>query len=126
MSKIIFRTNLVIVAAALLAVCGCSKQPDTTKPIPEVKAEAEKMDTTQLRAMAMQYKDAIAAKAEQIKAEGLKLKEIPVTEMMGDKAKAINATIDELKKNVDALTERFKIYLDELKKKGGDITGLQI
>ena len=102
--------------AALLIVCGCGKKADTTKPIPEVKAEAEKMDAAQLRSMAMTYKDAIAAKAEEIKAEGLKLKDIPIAEMMGDKAKAINAKIDELKKTVDALNERFKVYLDELKR----------
>lgn len=112
--------------AALLVVCGCGKKADTTKPIPEVKAEAEKMDVAQLRSIAMTYKDAIAAKAEQIKAEGLKLKEIPLTEMMGGKAKELNAKIDELTKTVDALKERLNVYLDELKKKGGDLTGLQM
>jgi hypothetical protein len=126
MKTIIFRTSLVIMLAAMLTVCGCGKKADTTKPIPEVKAEAEKMDVSQLRSMAMTYKDAIAAKTEEIKAEGLKLKDIPIMEMTGDKAKAINASIDELKKTVDALTERFQIYLDELKKKGGDLSGLQI
>lgn len=110
--------------AALLTVCGCGKSADTTKPIPEVKAEAEKMDATQLRSMAMTYKEAIAAKAEEIKAEGLKLKDIPIAEIMGDKAKELNAKIDELKKTTDALTERFQIYLDELKKKNGDLSGL--
>ena len=126
MNKIIFKTSLVVMMAALLIVCGCGKKADTTKPLPEVKAEAEKMDTTQLRSMAMTYKEAIAAKAEEIKAEGLKLKDIPITELTGDKAKVINASIDELKKTVDALKERFTIYLDELKKKGGDLSGLQI
>jgi hypothetical protein len=126
MKTIIFKTSLVIMLAAMLAVCGCGKKADANKPIDQVKAEAEKMDVAQLRDMAMKYKDTIAAKAEQIKAESLKLKDIPLTEMMGDKAKAINATVDELKKTVDALTERFQVYLDELKKKGGDITGLQI
>jgi hypothetical protein len=112
--------------AALLIVCGCSKKADTTKPIPEVKAEAEKMDASQLRDMAMKYKDALTAKMEEVKAEGAKLKDIPVTELMGDKAKQLKATIDELQKNVDALKERFNIYLDELKKKGGDLSGLSI
>ena len=112
--------------AALLTVCGCGKNADTTKPIPEVKAEAEKMDVSQLRSMAMTYKDAITAKTEEIKAEGLKITKLPVAELMGDKAKAINTNINELKKNVDALTQRFQIFLDELKKKNGDLTGLQL
>jgi predicted nucleotidyltransferase len=125
MKTIIFKTSLVVMMAALLIVCGCGKDADTSKPVAEVKAEAEKMDVAQLRDMAMKYKDAIAAKAEEIKAEGLKLKDIPIAEMMGEKAKAINTNIDELKKNVDALTQRFQIFLDELKKKNGDLTGLQ-
>lgn len=112
--------------AALLIVCGCGKNADTTTPVAEVKAAAEKMDVAKLRDMAMTYKEAITAKAEQIKAEGLKLKDIPLTEMMGGKAKELNATIDELTKTVEALKERLNIYLDELKKKGGDLTGLQI
>jgi len=124
MKTIIFKTSLVVMMAALLTVCGCGKNADTTTPIDQVKAAAEKMDVAKLRDMAMTYKDAITAKAEEIKAEGLKLKDIPPLELMGDKAKAINATVDELKKTVAALTERFNIYLDELKKKGGDTSGL--
>ena len=112
--------------AALLIVCGCGKNADTDKPIADVKAEAEKMDATQLRSMAMQYKDAIAAKAEEIKVEGTKLKDLPIAELMGDKAKELNARINELTKTVDALNERFNVYVEELKKKGGDLTGLNI
>jgi hypothetical protein len=125
MKMIIFRTSLVIMLAAMLTICGCGKKADTTKPVSEVKAEAEKMDVAQLRSMAMTYKDAIAAKTEEIKNETMKLKDLAPAELMGDKAKAINASVDELKKNFDALTERFKIYFDELKKKNGDISGLQ-
>ena len=126
MKTIIFKASLVVMMAALLTVCGCGKNADTTKPIPEVKAEAEKMDVSQLRSMAMTYKDAITAKTEEIKTEGLKITKLPVAELMGDKAKAINTNINELKKNVDALTQRFQIFLDELKKKNGDLTGLQL
>jgi hypothetical protein len=97
MNRIIFKTSLVVMMATLLIVCGCGKKADATKPIPEVKAEAEKMDTAQLRSTAMSYKDAIAAKAEEIKAEGMKLKDIPIADMMGPKAKELNAKIDELK-----------------------------
>jgi hypothetical protein len=126
MNKIVLNAGLAVLMAALLTVCGCGKKADATKPIPEVKAEAEKMDTTQLRSMAMTYKDAIVAKMDEVKSEGLKLKEIPVTEMMGDKAKQLKAQIDELDKTVTALKERLQVYIDELKKKGGDISGLQI
>ena len=126
MNKIIFRTTLVLAMAALLTVCGCGKKADASKPIPEVQAEAQKMDASQLRDTVMAYKDAIADKAAKIKDEGMKLKDIPPADLMAGKGKDITAQIDELKKTVDALTERYKIYLDELKKKGGDLSGLQI
>lgn len=125
MDKIIVKAGLAVLLATLLVVWGCGKKADPNKPIPEVQAEAEKMDVQQLRDIAMQYKDTIAAKAEQVKNEGLKLKDIPLAEMTGDKAKAITEAVDQLKKDVDALTERLKIYVDELKKKGGDTSGLQ-
>jgi hypothetical protein len=126
MNKVIFRTILALTMAALLTVCGCGKKADTSKSIPEVKAEAEKMDVSQLRSMATTYKDALTAKMEEVKAEGAKLKDIPIADIMGDKAKTLKANIDEIQKQVDALKERFQVYVDELKKKGGDISGLQL
>jgi hypothetical protein len=124
MNRIILKTGLAVLMAVLLTVCGCGKKADANKPIPEVKAEAEKMDVTQLRDTAMKYKDVIAAKLDEVKTEGLKLKDLPMAEIAGEKAKAINATIDQIKKDIDALTERLNIYIEELKKKGGDISGL--
>ena len=126
MNRVIFKTGLVVVMSALLIVCGCGKKADTTKPIPEVKAEAEKMDASQLRSMAMTYKDAITAKMQEVTQETAKLKEIPIADVMGEKAKELKAKIDEFQKQVDALKERLQVYVDELKKKGGDISGLQV
>ena len=55
-----------------------------------------------------------------------KLKEIPVTQLLGRQAKQLKADIDNLNKSVAALKERFQIYYDQLKAKGGDLSGLQI
>ncbi len=41
---------------------GCGQKADESKPIDQVKAEAEKMDTDGLRTMAMAYQKAITAK----------------------------------------------------------------
>lgn len=117
---------LALVCAFTMSFAGCSKKADENKPLDQVKAEAEKMSVADLRSTAMAYKDAIAAKVEEVQKEGLKLKDVPLTEMLGDKAKTIKAKVDELQKSVSALTERYKTYLDELKKKGGDLTGLQL
>ena len=116
-----------LLAVCTLVVFGCGgKEADETKPVSEVKAEAEKMSAADLRAMASKYKEAIEAKGEDVEKLTAKLKEIPVAQMMGEQAKEIKAEIDTINKSVSALKERFQIYLDKLKEKGGDLSGLQI
>ena len=101
------------------------KKVDADKPIPEVKAEAEKMDVQQLKDTAMKYKEAITAKMQEVQQQAEKLKDIPPADIM-TKGKDIQAKIEQLKPQIDALKDRLQVYIDELKKKGGDISGLQI
>ena len=121
--------NVILCCLLILcpfAVLGCGKKADENKPISEVKAEAEKMDTDGLRAMAMAYKEAIAAKKGDLEKLTAKLKDIPVTEMLGDEAKELKANIDNLNKSLSALKERFEVYYQKLKEQGGDLSGLQV
>jgi molecular chaperone GrpE (heat shock protein) len=115
-----------LIALCLFAILGCGKKADENKPISEVKAEAEKMDTDGLRAMAMAYQKAIAAKNSEVEKLTAKLKDIPVTEMLGEEAKELKADIDNLNKSVSALKERFDVYYQKLKEQGGDLSGLQV
>jgi len=110
----------------LLALSGCGKKADESKPLSEVKAEAEKFDAAKLRKMAAAYKDAITDKKADVEEVAAKLKEIPVAKMLGDEAKELKAEVDELNKSLSALKERFEVYYDKLKEKGGDVSGLQI
>ena len=112
-----------------LVVFGCGNgggDADETKPISEVKAEAENMDTSQLRAMAETYKKAITAKQADIEKITAKLKEIPIASMMGEEAKALKADIANLNDSITALKARFEVYYEKLKAAGGDLTGLQL
>jgi len=109
-----------------LTLFGCGQKADEDKPISEVKAEAEKMDTAQLRSMALQYKKAIVAKTAEVGNLAAKLKDIPVTEMMGDEAKQIKEELNNINNSVTALKDRFTVYYNKLKEKGGDISGLDI
>lgn len=112
-----------------LVVLGCGnggQEADETKPMSEVKAEAEQMDTNQLRAIAMTYKEAIVAKQGEIEKVTAKLKEIPLTEMIGEEAKALKADVANLNGSVTALKARFDVYYGKLKAAGGDLSGLQI
>ena len=110
----------------MLVIIGCGKKADENKPISEVKAEAEKMNAADLRTTAMSYKEAIEAKGKEVEKLAAKLKEIPVAEILGKEAKAIKAEVDTINKSVSALKERLQIYIDKLKEKGGDLSGLQI
>jgi predicted nucleic acid-binding Zn-ribbon protein len=119
------------ILCCLLALCpfaifGCGKKTDENKPLGEVKAEAEKMDKDELRAMAMVYKEAITAKKGEVEKLATKIKDIPVTEMLGKEAKELKADIDNLNGSISALKERFEVYYQKLKAEGGDLSGLQV
>jgi len=115
-----------LLAVCLLALVGCGEKADESKPIGEVKAEAEQMDADKLRSMALTYKEAIVAKKGEVEKVAGKIKDIPVAKMLGDEAKELKSEIDTLNKSVSALTERFQVYYDKLKEKGGDTSGLDI
>ena len=115
-----------LIALCLFAILGCGKKADENKPISEVKAEAEKMDTDGLRDMAMVYQKSITAKNGEVEKLTAKLKDIPVTEMMGDEAKELKTDVDNLNTSISALKERFEVYYQKLKEQGGDLSGLQI
>jgi uncharacterized lipoprotein YehR (DUF1307 family) len=117
---------LFLLVMCSVAMFGCGKKADESKPMDEVKAEAEKMDAGQLRAAAMEYKDAIVAKKGDIEKITAKLKEIPVAEMMGEQAKGLKADIESLEKSVSALKARFDVYYGKLKEAKGDVSGLEI
>ncbi len=112
---------------ALLALVGCGQSSaDETKPLPEVKAEAAKMDVSALRDMAMSYKNALTAKQGEIEAVQAKIKEIPMQEMLGEEAKKLKAEVDAISKSVKALKERFEVYYNKLKDMDGDLSGLKL
>ena len=119
--------SLLVLCSLVVLGCGQGGQEaDETKPMSEVKAEAEKMDTGQLRAMAETYKKAIVAKQADIEKVTAKLKEIPLTSMMSEEAKALKSDIANLNSSITALKARFDVYYEKLKAAGGDLTGLQL
>jgi hypothetical protein len=121
-------TILCLLAVWALAIGGCGggKKADASKPISEVKAEAEKMDAGQLRNMAMTYKEAIEARKADMDKVAAKLREIPITKMKGDKAEQLRKEIETLTTSISALTERFEVYYNKLKEKGGNLSGLEL
>lgn len=117
---------LVLLSLGLTTFLGCGKSADEEKPINEVKAEAEKMNTQELRATAVKYKDSIMAKSQELEKVMAKLKEIPATEQLGKEATEIKTEIEQLRNSISALKQRFEVYYEKLKEKGGDVSGLEL
>jgi len=115
-----------VLVVCLSALWGCGKKADESRPISEVKAEAEKLSVEKLRSMAMKYKDAIMAKKGEVEKFTGELKDIPLTKMLGEEAKQLKGEIDVLNKSISALKERFEVYYDKLKEKGGDLSGIEL
>ncbi|MDI9430806.1 MAG: hypothetical protein QM570_03695 [Planctomycetota bacterium] len=140
-----FERNAVLsclLALVLLAAIGCDKKTDqppatargeTTapavaadKPVTEVQAEADTMSVENLKATALKYKDAIVAKQADIEKLATKVKEIPLTEALGDEAKTLKADLQNLETDLKALKDRFLVYYNKLKEKGADVAGLTL
>lgn len=146
-----FARNAVVsclFAFSLLAVVGCREkadegQPpsptrteaaaetaagtvDTEKGVSEVQAEAETMSLDDLKATALKYKEAILAKQGEIEQLTAKIKEIPIAEALGQEAQALKTDLANLETTLTALKERFQVYYDTLKEKGGDLSGLAL
>jgi len=97
---------------------------DAEKPITEVQAQAQTMSVADLRSTAVQYQQAISAKQVDLQKVWAQVKEIPITEALGEKAKTLKAEALKIESTVKALTDRFQVYYNKLKEKGGDLSGL--
>lgn len=136
---------LCVAVLSLLTVVGCSKKADenkpaggsakieaeaatvdTQKPVSEIQAEAETLSVEDLKAVAIKYKDAILAKKADVEELAAKVKEIPVTEVLGEEARALQSELKDVESAVTALTERFQVYYNALKEKGADLAGLEL
>jgi hypothetical protein len=116
----------ILIACCLLGFTGCGKKANTEQPIADVQAEASKMNVEQLKAKAIEYKDAIVAKKAEIETVAAKLKAIPITQQMGAEAKGLQTDIANLTKAMSSLNERFQVYYGKLKEMGGDVSGLEM
>jgi len=97
---------------------------DVQKPVNEVQTQAQGMSVDSLKATVLAYKNAIATKQGEVEKLVAKIKEIPLTEALGEQAKTLKGDLANLETSVKALKDRFQVYYDALKQKGGDLSGL--
>lgn len=121
-------TLLSLLILVSLADSGCSKKEEEEKRVAkpsfyvEVKAEAEQKDPNQLRTEVMKCKEEITTKKLELEQLKTKLQTVPFEEILEKDAKRL----EELNRSISTLKKRYDIYLQELRKKGGDTSGLEI
>ena len=103
---------------------GGNVTADAEKPMADVQAQAQTMSVADLRSTALQYKQAISLQQDDLQKVMAQVKEIPLTEALGEKAKSLKAEVQKIESTIKALTERFQVYYNKLKEKGGDLSGL--
>ncbi len=132
--------TLVTLLIALTSLAGCGSKDDGTTPtksggasavtadekasVDQLKTEAAKMDEATLKTSAENYSKAITDKQAELDKIMEDLKSLPPAEMIGDKAVAAKDKMAELTASVNALKERMQVFVDELQKKGVDVSGL--
>ena len=99
---------------------------DVEKPVAEVQTQAQTMSVADLRATAVQYAQAVSIKKEDLQKVLAQVKALPLTEALSEKAKTLNAEAQKIEASLKILTDRFQVYYNKLKEKGGDLSGLAI
>ncbi len=99
---------------------------DLEKPVPEVQTKVQTMSVADLKARALQYVQAISVKKEDLQKVLAQVKEIPLAEALSEKAKTLKAEAQKIQTSIKGLTDRFQVYYNKLKEKGGDLSGLTI
>ena len=118
--------SVVLSAVVMLILAGCGSKADENKPMSDVKAEAENMSVEKLKATALAYKKAIEAKKQELEKIAAKLKNIPLTEALGQEAKSLKSEIDTLNESIGALKERFSVYYGKLKELKADVSDVSL
>ena len=106
-----------LMIVAMLTGCGGSGSSatiDENKPVSQIAADANKMGKAELQTMVTKYEAAIAENSKELAALQAKVKEIPITEMMGDKAKALKNDVSKITASASKLKDQMAAYAKEL------------
>ena len=116
MKKIAMTLACAFVAAGMLTGCGSSV--DENKTPEEIRQEIADWDAAKIQKVIDEYSRAIAEKTSELAAKTDELKEIPLTEMLGDKAKGIQGDIAEITLHLHPEGARTVGVMDDLDKMG--------
>lgn len=108
-----YKGFLVLLAAVLIAGCGGSAV-DETKPLAQVEYEASKMKPVKLQEMVGLYEAAITEKTASMESITAELKDLSISDLMGEKAKTLKAEVDTLTVSLKTLKDHLAVYAKEL------------
>jgi len=100
---------------ALLAGCVTGSGGGTAAGLDPLTAEAATMGTADLQAMVAKYKGLIAEKMDVVGALKAQLKQIPLVDMMGEKATALKQNLSETTSLISQLKDKLAVYSNALK-----------
>lgn len=109
-----YKGFVILAAALLLAGCGGSNSIDENTPIDQVAADAAKMGKAELQTMVDKYEAAVAEKVSQLDALKMQVKEIPLSELMGEKSKSLKTELGDITTSLDKLKDQMKVYSKQL------------
>ena len=106
---------LSVVVVALLAGCVTGSDSGSSSGLDQLATEASTMGKADLQSMVTKYKGLISEKMDVVGVLKAKLKEIPLTEMMGEKATALKGELSETTTLISQLKEKLAVYTQALK-----------
>lgn len=108
---------LPVIAVVFLVVQYAQAKVMENVPVADIIKQAQTMTVPQIQGMIEKYKTAIADKKIDLEKVKAQLKQIPLTQMMGDKAKKVKDDILKINTSVKSLTDVLGAYTNVLNEK---------
>jgi len=110
-----FKWILGLAVVVLLAGCVTGSGGGDAAGMDQLATEAAAMGKADLQAMVSKYKGLIAEKVDVAGKLKATLKEIPVTEMLGEKATALKGELSDTLALISQLKDKLAVYTSALK-----------
>lgn len=116
----------IAILTCFIVLAGCAKSADTSKPLDQIKSEVQTMSLNDLQGHARAYAQRIEGKKNELSKVAERIKTLTPDEVFGSKSKEIKDQLAQIEIQVNALSERYQIYAEKFKEKGGDLSSIRI
>lgn len=115
----------LIVMASITIFTGCGESPrkgsdsgiDLNTPVARLEEEASNMGLSELKGKAAAYQAAVTEKSKELLASEKELKDLPLSEMIGEKADTLKTKVSKVGEELKQLKQRLGIYEAQITKK---------